>query len=105
MKGKVRIEMTGAYRGKVWVDGVEQEDVVALSMDVDVRTDKPCRVLITKAIYPSELELDGEIDVTTLSSLAREYRFVQRSLDPDGQDQTRSAVERAGRRAMQRRGT
>ena len=76
MRAKVRIEMTGPRQGKVWVDDVEQTNVVALSMDVDVRKgeDIPCRVLITQAIYPSALEIEGEMDVTTLANLgARMY--------------------------------
>ena len=76
MRAKVRIEMTGLHQGKVWVDGIEQTNVVALSMDVDVRNglNNPCRVLITQAIYPSELEIEGEMDVTILANLgARMY--------------------------------
>jgi hypothetical protein len=72
---KVRIEMNGPMRGKVWVDGVEQQNLTGLSLHVDVVEDVPCRVVLTQTIYCPELELDGvEVDVTTLTNNgAREY--------------------------------
>lgn len=72
---KVRIEIDGPYTGTVWVDDIEQEGLVEVSLDISVIRDIPCRVTLIKRIYPSELEIEGILDVTTLSSTAREYKF------------------------------
>jgi hypothetical protein len=62
----VKIELTGPSTGKVWVDGVEQENLVAVSFDVGISS--PALVELVQRIHPTTLEIDGPMDVTVLDN-------------------------------------
>lgn len=75
----VRIEMTGPSTGKVYVDGQEIHQVVAVRFEVDVRKgrDRVSSVEIVQRIVPDSLEIQGQADVTVLDNLgARQYAAV-----------------------------
>lgn len=80
---KVDITMTGPHTGRVYVDGVEVQHVVALSFSVDVRpgSEMPAYVEITQRIWASDLSLTGDIDITTLSNSDRGRRY-RRGMGP-----------------------
>lgn len=70
----VKIQMTGPQTGKVWVDGQEMPQVVAVTFKVDASDmDGIAYVEIVQRVY-GDIEIDGQMDVTVLSNLgSRQY--------------------------------
>lgn len=61
--------MTGPRTGKVWVDGIELTDVVAVRFGVDVskhRDGYGCLEVVQR--FYKEIEIEGEMDVTVLDN-------------------------------------
>lgn len=67
MNRHIKISMTGPLTGKVWVDGEEVKDVVGLQFEVNLDTDLPSHVTITRRVYGT-VELEGQCDVTVLDN-------------------------------------
>lgn len=72
----IKIEMTGPYTGKVWVDGVELEKVTSVGFDVSVLgRARPAHVTIEQTLWADEFSFCGQADVTVLDNKgARMYR-------------------------------
>lgn len=64
----VKVQMTGPQTGKVWVDGVEIDHVVALKFEVDASKEDGLACLEIVQRVRGEIEINGQIDVTVLDN-------------------------------------
>lgn len=64
-----RIEFTGPMRGRVWMNGVEIQDVLSVKFEAGV--DNPAKV--TLELYAKSVNAFA-LEVTSLTSDAREFK-------------------------------
>lgn len=65
---KVRIEVLGLNQAKVWVDDVEQKNLVGIRLNVGIDDDEAASVVLTQRIYGGVVEVSGAMDVTVLDN-------------------------------------
>lgn len=64
----VKIVMEGHGRGKVFIDGEPLSGVRSIKLSAEVDTAN----VVTLELMPKKIEVEGEFDVTTIESVARE---------------------------------
>lgn len=65
---KVRIEVLDLHQAKVWVDGVEQKNLVGISLNVGMADDEAASLVLTQRIYGGDILACGAMEVTVLDN-------------------------------------